>query len=150
VEPTVDPHELAKEVVPPVKKAVDTYHTAALIKDPDAEGDPVAENGREILQAVYWRAQPVEPLETAVDDLATSPGDDDAVAELRIQIGKALSADETLVEQVSKLNDERKQQLSACSPAAEKPTANGVERPGRRRPEAEPRGREACDGSLQR
>ena len=104
----MDPHELAEEVVPAVKEAVDTYHTAALIRDPDGKGDPTAENGREILQAIYWRAKPVEPLETAVDDLASSPGDDDAVGELKIQIGKALSADDILVKEVSKLNDGKK------------------------------------------
>ena len=98
-----DPSKVAQEAIPPAKAAIDAYGTSALTRDAEEGAEKEAELGRDVLQTIYWRAQPVEPFEVAVNDLAASPGDEDAEGALRVQIKKALAADETLTDQTAKL-----------------------------------------------
>lgn len=98
----MDSSELAREVTPVVRAAVAAYGTAALTRDADEQGEPTAELGSDILQSVYWRAKNVPMLEGSVNDLAARPHNEDAVGALRLQITKALEADDTLLEIVER------------------------------------------------
>ena len=98
----MDTAELAKGITPAAKAAVDAYGTAALTRDPDEGADAEAELGRDILQTIYWRAKNVPQFEVAVTDVAERPHDQDAVGELRLQMTKALEADQNLADEVSR------------------------------------------------
>jgi hypothetical protein len=98
-----DASELAKEVIAPAKAAIGAYGTAALTRDAETGAEEEAELGREVLQEIYWRAKPVEPFEVAVTGVSADPEDADAVGALRLQVKKALEADEILTAETAKL-----------------------------------------------
>jgi len=96
--------DLADAATPAAVAAVAAHKFGALTRDPDPHGEPAdAEVGSAILQAVHWRTKEVPQLEGAVDDLAQRPDDPDAVAELRLQLTKALEADAELARVVGGL-----------------------------------------------
>jgi hypothetical protein len=99
----MDGSNLISQVVPAAQAAIGAYGTAALTRDPDESADAQVELGRELLQTLYWRANNVPQLEGAVDDLATMPGDRDAIGALRLQIRKALAADNVLRDEMAKV-----------------------------------------------
>ena len=99
----VDVSALATKVFDAVKPAIDTMGTGALVRD-EQKGSPQAvENGRKILQEIYWRDKNVPPLESAVDDFAAGTRDEDAAAGLRLEIKKVLASDKALAADIAKM-----------------------------------------------
>jgi hypothetical protein len=99
----MDASTLTKEVFEVVRPAIGAYGTAALTRDEDANAAKKVELGRAVLQEIYWRDKNVPPLETAVTDFAAGLQDEDAASGLRLQIRKALEADEVLSAEVEKM-----------------------------------------------
>jgi hypothetical protein len=99
----MDASKIARDAMPAVGAAIGAYGTAALTRDRDEHAEQPQELGRIVLQTIYWRAKNVPQLESAVTDSAAAPKDEDALSALRLQITKALAADEVLLQQAEKL-----------------------------------------------
>lgn len=100
---TADAAALATKVFDAVKPAIDAYGTGALVRDEQKGSTEAAERGRKILQEIYWRDKNVPPLESAVNDFAAGPRDDDAAAGLRLEIKKVLASDDALAADIEKM-----------------------------------------------
>jgi hypothetical protein len=95
-----DVASLAAEMTPYVSAAVGAYGGAVLAKAQDDAAGATVELGRRLLQRVFGTRREDEPPPDPVADLAASPGDEDAVAAVRLAIRKALAADPELEAQV--------------------------------------------------
>ncbi len=84
---------LATEVVQYASAAIAAYGGAVLAKTRDDAADATVSLGRRLLQKIFGSRRPGEPAPTAVADLAEDPGDNDAIAALRLAVRKALAAD---------------------------------------------------------
>ncbi|WP_406271117.1 hypothetical protein OHT93_20200 [Streptomyces sp. NBC_00191] len=85
--------------------ALGAYGAGVLTRTEDAAVEATANVGRRMLQAV-WRRRDEEgraELEAAVQDAAEEPEDEDATAELRQQIKRALREDEELLRELAGL-----------------------------------------------
>ena len=93
----VDPAELARDVVPYVSAVAGAYGRALWEKIQDESADSAVEAsvgvGRRLLRRLLGRGESRPGVERAVGDLIDDPGDEDAVAALRLQIRKAVAAD---------------------------------------------------------
>jgi hypothetical protein len=94
---------LIKKMMPTVTTAVHTYGTAVLTRDDEPSAEVGLQLGQAILQDFYWRATTVPQIEGAVTDLVERPKDRDAVSALRLQLRKALEADQELAERVTEM-----------------------------------------------
>ncbi|MEY9857824.1 hypothetical protein ABH935_003437 [Catenulispora sp. GAS73] len=99
----MDASQLADRVFQVVGPAIGAYGTAALTRDEEEGAAKKVELGRAILQEIYWRDKNVPPLETAVNDFAAGPKDEDAAAGLRLQMKKVIESDQTLADEVEKM-----------------------------------------------
>lgn len=100
---TADGSALAAKVFDAVKPAIDAFGTGALVRDEQKGSSHAVERGRTILQEIYWRDKNVPPLESAVDDFAAGPRDEDAAAGLRLEIKKVLASDDALAADIAKM-----------------------------------------------
>ncbi|MBR7835419.1 hypothetical protein KDL01_19245 [Actinospica durhamensis] len=92
---------LLAEAVPVMSGAVAAYGTGVLSRLEDASADAAVGLGRRMLQSVWRHAGRPEAVEEAVADLAAAPEDPDALAALRLQVRKVLSADGELLRELS-------------------------------------------------
>jgi hypothetical protein len=92
---------LLTEAVPVMNAAVAAYGTGVLARLEDASADATVGLGRKLLQSIWHRADRPVAVEQAVADLAAAPDDADALAALRLQVRKVLSADDELLRELS-------------------------------------------------
>jgi len=83
---------LAAEVAPYASAAVGAYGGAVLAKVRDDAADATVGLGRRLLQKIFGTRTEGEPLPGPLADLAADPGDQDAVAALRLAIRRTLAA----------------------------------------------------------
>jgi len=83
---------LAAQVVPYASAAVGAYGGAVLAKVRDDAADAAVGLGRRLLQKIFGTRVEGEPLPGPLADVAADPGDEDAVAALRLTIRKTLTA----------------------------------------------------------
>ena len=98
-----DATDLARRVFQAIQPAIGAYGTGALVRDEQPGASADVERGREILQEIYWRDKNVPPLESAVNDFAAGPQDEDAAAGLRLEIKKVLAGDDVLAAEVERM-----------------------------------------------
>ena len=91
-----DVASLAAEMTPYVSAAVGAYGGAVLAKLRDEAADATVGLGRRLLQRIFGTRGDGEPLPGPLADLAADPGDGDALAAVRLVVGKALAADPVL------------------------------------------------------
>jgi hypothetical protein len=91
---------LAAEVVPYAAAAAAAYGGAVLAKVRDDAADATVGLGRRLLQRIFGARADGEPLPGPVADVVADPGDEDALAALRLAVRKALAADAGLRDQV--------------------------------------------------
>jgi hypothetical protein len=99
---------LAVEVTPYVSAAVGAYGGAVLAKVRDEAADATVGVGRRLLQRIFGSRIEGEPLPEPLSSLAADPGDDDALAAVRLAIRQALVGDPTLEAEV--------RSMLACAP----------------------------------
>jgi hypothetical protein len=87
---------LAAETTPYVSAAVAAYGGAVLARVRDEAADTTVGLGRRLLQRVFGSRGAKEPLPGPLADLAANPGDDDALAAVRLALRKTLAADPVL------------------------------------------------------
>jgi hypothetical protein len=95
-----DVASLAADMTPYVSAAVGAYGGAVLAKMRDDAADATVGLGRRLLQRIFGAQDNGEPLPGPVADLIVDPGDEDALAALRLAVRKALSADPDLEAEV--------------------------------------------------
>lgn len=122
---TFDYADLAMQVFDAVRPAIGAYGTGALVHDQTPREPQDVERGREILQEIYWRDKNVPPLESAVNDFAAGPRDEDAAAGLRLEIKKVLAGDDTLSAEVLKMLSGESHGLNAEADQETAPTRRG-------------------------
>jgi len=93
--------EVLPEVVTAVTAAVGTYGTSVLTRTEDAAAEATVSLGRRLIQKIFHRSGNSDSIRESVADLAAAPGDDDAVAALRLRLKKALAADPALAAEVA-------------------------------------------------
>lgn len=98
-----DTADLARQVFDAVRPAIGAYGTGALVREETPHAPEDVDRGRRMLQEIYWRDKNVPPLETAVNDFAAGPRDEDAAASLRVEIKKVLASDETLAQEMVRM-----------------------------------------------
>jgi hypothetical protein len=98
-----DAASLAVEMTPYVSAAVGAYGGAVLAKVRDDAADATVGLGRRLLQRVFGTRGEAEPLPGPLADLAADPGDEDALAAVRLLVRKALAADAVLASEVESL-----------------------------------------------
>lgn len=91
---------LAAEMTPYVSAAVAGYGGAVLARVRDEAADTTVGLGRRLLQRVFGSYGANEPLPGPLMDLAADPGDDNALAALRLALRKTLAADPVLAADV--------------------------------------------------
>ncbi|MEW1836780.1 hypothetical protein AB0392_02325 [Nonomuraea angiospora] len=94
---------IAGQVMPYITAAVGAYGAAVLTKTQDLAADESVNLGRRLLRRFAKREESRDRIESAVQDLVETPGDEDLVAALRGQLKKALAADPELVRDVTEL-----------------------------------------------
>ncbi|WP_060902644.1 hypothetical protein [Streptomyces europaeiscabiei] len=97
--------QLVQQAGPYLTTAVSAYGVAVFARAESAAVDATANLGRRILQAVWRRRdeQGREELETAVQDAAEAPDDEDAAAAVRQQIKRALREDAELLAELARM-----------------------------------------------
>jgi hypothetical protein len=91
---------LAGEMTPYVSAAVAAYGGAVLARVRDEAADTTVGLGRRLLQRIFGFRGVKEPLPGPLADLAADPGDDDALAAVRLALRKRLAADPALAADV--------------------------------------------------
>lgn len=91
---------LAAEVVPYATAAVSAYGGAVLAKVRDDAADATVGLGRRLLQRIFGTRKQGEPLPVPLAYITADPGDEDAVAALRVAVREALAADPRLQTEV--------------------------------------------------
>jgi dienelactone hydrolase len=94
---------LAAEMTPYVSAAVGAYGGAVLAKVRDDAADATVGLGRRLLQRVFGTRGEAESLPDPLADLAADPGDEDALAAVRLLVRKALAADAVLASEVASM-----------------------------------------------
>ncbi|UKY51655.1 hypothetical protein [Streptomyces inhibens] len=102
-----DINSLVGEIVPAVGAAVGAYGVNVLSRAEDQAADATVRLGQRLLDRILRRTPDRAPIEAAVTTLATTDGDPDALAALRLQIRGALAADPSLVTELAALLPER-------------------------------------------
>ncbi|MEU1734995.1 hypothetical protein [Streptosporangium sp. NPDC020145] len=95
--------DLANQVTPYVVAAIGAYGGAVLAKTQDLAADESVNLGRRLLRRFVKREESRDRIESAVQDLADEPEDEDALAALRGQLKRALAADPELAGDVARL-----------------------------------------------
>jgi hypothetical protein len=95
-----DVASLAAETTPYVSAAVGAYGGAVLARVRDEAADSTVRLGRRLLMRVFGVRGERESLPGPLGDLVVDPGDDDALASVRLAIRKALAADPGLAAEV--------------------------------------------------
>ena len=95
-----DAVSLATEMTPYISAAVGAYGGAVLVRVRDEAADATVGLGRRLLQRVFGSRDEGEPLPGPLVDLTVDPGDDDALAAVRLAVRKALAADPVLAAEV--------------------------------------------------
>ncbi|MER7212307.1 hypothetical protein ABT340_35065 [Streptosporangium sp. NPDC000239] len=95
--------DLANQVTPYVVAAIGAYGGAVLAKTQDLAADESVNLGRRLLRRFVKREESRDRIESAVQDLAGEPEDEDALAALRGQLKRALAADPELAGDVAEL-----------------------------------------------
>ncbi|MFI0716335.1 hypothetical protein ACH4SK_38210 [Streptomyces inhibens] len=113
-----DINSLVGQIVPAVGAAVGAYGVNVLSRAEDQAADATVRLGQRLLDRILRRTPDRAPIEAAVTDLATTDGDPDALAALRLQIRGALAADPSLVTELAALLPEQ--------PAAQADGTRGV------------------------
>jgi hypothetical protein len=83
-----DPVSLAAELTPYVSAAVAAYGGAVLAKARDEAADTTVSLGRRLLQRIFGSRRADEPLSGPLAVLADDPADVDALAAVRLAIGR--------------------------------------------------------------
>jgi hypothetical protein len=91
---------LAAEMTPYVSAAVGAYGGAVLAKARDEAADATVGLGRRLLVRIFGNRAEGEPLPMPLADLAADPGDEDALAAVRLTVRRALAADPVLAAEV--------------------------------------------------
>ncbi len=91
---------VAAEMTPYISAAMAAYGGAVLAKVRDDAADATVGLGRRLLQKVFGHRSDGEPLPRPLADLASDPGDGDALAACRLEIRWALAADPVLAAEV--------------------------------------------------
>jgi hypothetical protein len=91
-----DMASLAAEMTPYVSAAVGAYGGAVLARVRDEAADATVGLGRRLLQRVFGSRGEAEPLPDPLAALAADPGDEDALAAVRLAIRQALAQDAAL------------------------------------------------------
>ncbi|MGP8300270.1 hypothetical protein ACTPOK_20545 [Streptomyces inhibens] len=102
-----DINSLVGEIVPAVGAAVGAYGVNVLSRAEDQAADATVRLGQRLLDRILRRTPDRAPIEAAVTDLATTDGDPDALAALRLQIRGVLAADPSLVTELAALLPEQ-------------------------------------------
>lgn len=92
---------VAVEMTPYVSAAVVAYGGAVLAKVRDDAADATVGLGGWLLQRVFGRRNPDEPLPGALADLAADPDDGMALSAVTYAIRKALEADAAMLAEVA-------------------------------------------------
>lgn len=95
--------EMLPEVVTAVVAAVGRYGTSVLTRAEDAAVDGTVSLGQRLIQKIFHGAAEGGSVSEAVADLAAAPGDDDAIAALRLRLKKVLAADPMLASKVAEM-----------------------------------------------
>lgn len=98
-----DVMSLAAEITPYVSAAVGAYGGAVLAKVRDEAADATVGLGRRLLVRIFGNRGEGEPLPGPLADLAADPGDEDAVAAVRLAVRRTLAADPVLETEVRSL-----------------------------------------------
>jgi hypothetical protein len=88
--------ELAAQLMSYVIAAIRAYGGAVLQTTQDDAAEATVGLGRRVLQSIFGTRAASEQMPEPVADVAADPGDEDAVATLRLAIRKALVADPRL------------------------------------------------------
>lgn len=91
---------VAAEMTPYISAAVGAYGGAVLAKVRDDAADATVELGRRLLQKVFGHRNDGEVMPEPLRDLVADPGDDDALAAVRLEIRRALAGDAVLETEV--------------------------------------------------
>lgn len=91
---------IAVDMTPYVSAAFAAYGGAVLAKVRDDAADATVGLGRRLLQRVFGRRNPAEPLPGALADLAADPDDGMALNAVTYAIRKALEADAAMLAEV--------------------------------------------------
>ncbi|REK90825.1 hypothetical protein DY245_08035 [Streptomyces inhibens] len=100
-------NSLVGEIVPAVGAAVGAYGVNVLSRAEDQAADATVRLGQRLLDRILRRTPDRAPIEAAVTTLATTDGDPDALAALRLQIRGVLAADPSLVTELAALLPEQ-------------------------------------------
>ena len=95
-----DVASLAAEMTPYVSVAVGAYGGAVLARVRDEAADATVGLGRRLLQRVFGSRGEAQPLPDPLAALAADPGDDDALAAVRLAIRQALAQDPVMQAEV--------------------------------------------------
>jgi hypothetical protein len=111
--------QLAGAVTPYVTGLATAYGSAVLQKvrdqSVDASADATIGLGRRMLNLILGRSQLALAVESAVQDVATNPGEDDFSTALKVQIYKALTADPGLARELAKLVNSARMSISVTA-----------------------------------
>jgi hypothetical protein len=103
----VDVAQTAAAVVPYVTAVASAYGARTLEKLReqvlDQASDATVELGRRLLNRIFGQEESRAAIEGALVEVGSAPGDEDAVASLRLQIRKALAADPVLAAEVAQM-----------------------------------------------
>jgi hypothetical protein len=91
------------DAMPYVTAAVGAYGGAVLAKVRDDAADATVGVGRRLLQRVFGRRPPEEPLPAPLAVLAADPGDADALGMVRWTMRQALEADTAMLGEVKSM-----------------------------------------------
>jgi hypothetical protein len=97
---TGDIASMTAEMTPYISAAVSAYGGAVLARARDEAADATVRLGCRLLQKIFGHHDDAEPLPEPLADLATDPGDGDALAAVRLAARKALGADPVLAAEV--------------------------------------------------
>lgn len=87
---------LAAQVMPYVSSAVGAYGGAVLADIKDEAADATVSLGRRLLQRIFGTQTSGQNLPEPLADVVADPGDEDAIAALRLTVRKTLEADTEL------------------------------------------------------
>ncbi|MGH3615335.1 MAG: DUF5615 family PIN-like protein [Pseudonocardia sp.] len=106
---------LMNEMSPYLTAAVSAYGGAVLTRVQEDSADATVGWGRRILQRIFGTDPAEDRVPIALRELADDPTDADLQAALRVQIRKALAADEELAVEVIRMLTAAKQETSTAS-----------------------------------
>ncbi|MBQ1044409.1 MULTISPECIES: hypothetical protein [unclassified Micromonospora] len=109
----LDVPALVAQVMPYVSAAVGAYGAGVLTKAQDAAADSTVGFGKRLLSRLVGQHEAAGSIEGAVVDLADDPTDEDRVAALRLQIRKALAADNELATDLAAMLRQAPQNFTA-------------------------------------